>query len=105
MRIVHDVDGPMQVLAFINPLSDKDRRPTSARIELTACSDPNYNAFGAPDEAIHIEGDAAAIIRMLDRWKMLIEANAEALIKEGQLEPGWRDFEAHWSKLKKVKTE
>jgi hypothetical protein len=75
--------------------------------ELLACSDPNYNlplGIGR-DEAIFIEGDAAAILKMLERWKLLIEADAEMLVKEGQLEPGWRDFEAHWSKFKKSKAD
>jgi len=106
MRIVHDVEGPMQVTAFIDPLTDKDKRHTSARIELLACSDPNYDLpFGlGADEAIYIEGDAAAIIKMLDQWKSLIESNAEMLVKEGQLEPGWRfGFEAQWTKFKKRK--
>lgn len=97
----------MQVTAFVQPLTGIDKKQSSARIELLACSDPNYNlplGIGR-DEAIFIEGDAAAILKMLERWKLLIEADAEMLVKEGQLEPGWRDFEAHWSKFKKSKAD
>ncbi len=107
MRIIHDVEGPMQTTAFVQPLTGADRKQSSARIELLACSDPNYNlplGIGR-DEAIFIEGDAAAIIKMLDQWKRLIEVNADMLVKEGQLEPGWRDFEAHWGKFKKAKAD
>jgi hypothetical protein len=97
MRIIHDIEGPMQAMAFVQPLMGKDKKHSSARVELVACSDPNYVLPLDANEAIHIEGDAAAIIKMLDQWKHLIEMNAEMLVKEGQLEPEWRDFDAHWS--------
>jgi hypothetical protein len=103
MRIVHEIDGPMQVTAFMTPLRGKKSPAKAVSVELVACVDPNYDAL-TPDsdsEAIYIEGDAAATMRMLEAWIQVIELNAEILVEEGKLDPGWRDFNARFGDRRK----
>lgn len=103
---MHEIDGPMQVTASMTPLRGMTTPPSAASVELVACVDPNYVAPGLvrltdEDEALYIEGDAAATIRMLEEWIHVIELNAESLVEEGKLDPGWRDFSKRYDAYKK----
>ena len=103
MRIIHDVDGPMQIGAGLTPLMGRNGKSVSARVEMLACVDPNFPIPWRDDEAIYIEGDAAAIVRMLEDWIEFIEIGAEDLVRDGKLDPGWRDFDKRWGPYSKHK--
>lgn len=103
MRIIHDVDGPMQVGAGLTPLRSPDGVARSARVDMLACVDPNFAMPWRDDEAIYIEGDAAAVIRMLEDWIQFIEIGAEDAVENGTLDPGWRDFDERWGPYSKHK--
>ena len=101
MRIVHEIEGPMQVTASMVPLRGKEGTAKAANVELLACVDPNYVIAVENDEALYVEGDAAATIRMLEEWIRVIELNAEVLVEEGKLDAGWRDFDARFGAHRK----
>jgi len=96
MRIVHECLNAMQASAgfrgpYVRNVEQEKSGQLATGFPMTALAtrDPNYESFAAEDEAIHLEGDAFHIRRMLLDWLEMIDDTAATLVKNGELDPEW----------------
>lgn len=94
MRMVHEIDQPMQVSGSGDPyLPAPGKSPTGFRIEICAENDPNYygNALDT-EEHVFVEGDAAYVHKFLTDCINVVENCAAFFLSEGRIAPNWMEI-------------
>lgn len=97
MRIVHEIDGPMQVGGGANPYATPPGGPlpTGMQVDLFAGSAPTPTEPWITEESLHIEGDAHHVLAMLRAMIRAVEACAEVHVEAGRLSPDWNRDNNH----------
>lgn len=90
MRIVHDIEAPAQTIGTGEPYAKlRGELPTGFRVSLTASA---LGLIPGPEsEAIHIEGDGAYVLDMLNSLYCQVQAIGELFVEQGRIDPAWRE--------------
>lgn len=101
MRIVHEIESLATVSGGFRPYTAAKGHDKSSGIIVDLLILVEEDRI-IPSEEIHIEGDGAYILHVLEDAVRMIKDTAKIMVKEGQIVENWNDLEAKKARFSDV---
>lgn len=102
MRIVHEIKGKATVSAGFRPYAIAIGRKKSTGVIVDLLIIVEEHGI-IPSEEIHIEGDGAYFLDVLESAVKMIKSTTALMVEKGHIIEDWSDLEAKGTRLKKDK--